>query len=207
MSSNDANPKVGTVAPRRRLEVGFPIRKFTDQSPFAAPHDLSQRTTSFIASQRQGIHRILLRHLIALIIDAPRSHSRGVKPQKVQASGRPPRQTNHPAALAHPRHGADKQEPRPRSGRPPVQEVGPKDQLLRTHPRAQRSSQSPTRLKMLMPRTTAGPHDPATRRLPDRAEPPSLAPRQVGCVLSSRCHVGSRIIPALRLMQPGAPFG
>jgi hypothetical protein len=41
-----------------------------DQSLFAAPHDLSQRTTSFIASQRQGIHRILLRHLIALIIDA-----------------------------------------------------------------------------------------------------------------------------------------
>jgi hypothetical protein len=40
---------------------------------FAAPHDLSQRTTSFIASQRQGIHRIPLRHLIALIIDAHRS--------------------------------------------------------------------------------------------------------------------------------------
>jgi hypothetical protein len=47
--------------------VGFPIRRFTDQSPFAAPRDLSQRTTSFIASQRQGIHRIPLRHLIALI--------------------------------------------------------------------------------------------------------------------------------------------
>ncbi len=53
--------------------MGFPIRKFTDQSLFAAPHDLSQRTTSFIASQRQGIHRIPLRHLIALIIDAHRS--------------------------------------------------------------------------------------------------------------------------------------
>ena len=50
--------------------MGCPIRKFTDQSLFAAPHDLSQRTTSFIASQHQGIHRILLRHLIALIIDA-----------------------------------------------------------------------------------------------------------------------------------------
>ncbi len=44
----------------RRLEVGFPIRKSTDQSPFAAPHGLSQRTTSFIASQRQGIHQIPL---------------------------------------------------------------------------------------------------------------------------------------------------
>ena len=48
-------------------EVGFPIRKFTDQSLFAAPRDLSQRTTSFIASQRQGIHRMPLFHLIALI--------------------------------------------------------------------------------------------------------------------------------------------
>ena len=55
------------------LRVGFPIRKSTDQSLFAAPHGLSQRTTSFIASQRQGIHRIPLRHLIALIIDAHRS--------------------------------------------------------------------------------------------------------------------------------------
>ena len=50
--------------------MGFPIRKFTDQSLFAAPHDLSQRTTSFIASQRQGIHQIPLRHLIALIAKA-----------------------------------------------------------------------------------------------------------------------------------------
>ena len=50
--------------------MGFPIRRFTDQSLFAAPRDLSQRTTSFIASQRQGIHRIPLRHLSALIINA-----------------------------------------------------------------------------------------------------------------------------------------
>ncbi len=49
---------------------GFPIRKSTDQSLFAAPHGLSQRTTSFIASRRQGIHRMPLRRLITLIIDA-----------------------------------------------------------------------------------------------------------------------------------------
>src|SRR6195952_5247070 len=52
-----------------RSKVGFPIRKSLDQSSFAAPQGLSQRTTSFIASQRQGIHRMLLRHLIALMID------------------------------------------------------------------------------------------------------------------------------------------
>ena len=50
--------------------VGFPIRKSMDQSVFAAPHGLSQRITSFIASQRQGIHRMPLRHLITLIINA-----------------------------------------------------------------------------------------------------------------------------------------
>src|ERR1700689_653108 len=49
-------------------EVGFPIRKFPDQSLFAAPRDLSQRTTSFIASQRQGIHRTPFWHLIMLEI-------------------------------------------------------------------------------------------------------------------------------------------
>ncbi len=51
--------------------MGFPIRKFPDQSLFAAPRNLSQRTTSFIASQRQGIHRIPFRHLIVLIIEKP----------------------------------------------------------------------------------------------------------------------------------------
>ena len=49
--------------------MGFPIRKSSDQSSFAAPRSLSQRTTSFIASQRQGIHQMPFRHLIALIID------------------------------------------------------------------------------------------------------------------------------------------
>ena len=40
-----------------------------DQSLFAAPHGLSQRTTSFIASQRQGIHQMPFCHLFTLIID------------------------------------------------------------------------------------------------------------------------------------------
>jgi hypothetical protein len=48
----------------RSQKVGCPIRKFPDQSLFAAPRDLSQRTTSFIASQRQGIRRIPFWHLI-----------------------------------------------------------------------------------------------------------------------------------------------
>ena len=49
------------------LRSGFPIRKSMDQSLLTAPHGLSQRATSFIASQRQGIHQMPLRHLIVLI--------------------------------------------------------------------------------------------------------------------------------------------
>jgi hypothetical protein len=52
--------------------VGCPIRRPMDQSSFAAPHGLSQRTTSFIASYHQGIHQMPLGHLIAFIINAHR---------------------------------------------------------------------------------------------------------------------------------------
>jgi hypothetical protein len=68
-------PDISVRTPRHKAlefrlsKVGFPIRKSADQSFFAAPHGLSQRSTSFIASQRQGIHRTPLRHLIALIIN------------------------------------------------------------------------------------------------------------------------------------------
>ena len=57
-------------------KVGFPIRRSLDQSLFAAPQGLSQRTTSFIASQRQGIHQMLLRHLITLMINVRSAKSR-----------------------------------------------------------------------------------------------------------------------------------
>src|SRR6185312_5013415 len=67
-------PRHQVVEPKvlefRLSKVGFPIRKSADQSFFAAPRGLSQRSTSFIASQRQGIHQMPLRHLIALIINA-----------------------------------------------------------------------------------------------------------------------------------------
>ena len=39
-------------------KVGCPIRKFADQSLFAAPRNLSQRITSFIACACQGIHQM-----------------------------------------------------------------------------------------------------------------------------------------------------
>src|SRR3954466_8656064 len=66
-------------------KVGFPIRRSSDQSSFAAPQGLSQRTTSFIASQRQGIHQMLLRHLITLMI-AVRSATSRTRPKKKDLS-------------------------------------------------------------------------------------------------------------------------
>ena len=71
-----------------RSKVGFPIRKSLDQSSFAAPQGLSQRTTSFIASQRQGIHRMLLRHLIALMIDGRHLAGTRRQPSKVRRLGK-----------------------------------------------------------------------------------------------------------------------
>jgi hypothetical protein len=62
--------------------VGFPIRRSSDQSSFAAPQGLSQRTTSFIASQRQGIHQMLLRHLITLMIDVRHPRQKMTDDQK-----------------------------------------------------------------------------------------------------------------------------
>ena len=43
---------------------GFPIRKSADQCLLATPHGLSQRATSFIASQCQGIHQTPFSYLI-----------------------------------------------------------------------------------------------------------------------------------------------
>ena len=41
-------------------QEGFPIRTFPDQCSRATPRSLSQATTSFIASDCQGIHRMAL---------------------------------------------------------------------------------------------------------------------------------------------------
>ncbi len=95
-------------------KVGFPIRKSSDQSAFAAPRGLSQRTTSFIASQRQGIHRMPFVHLIAPMIHArpseetaPRDHG-NVGPSRT-------RRTEEPSCPCRPegRHGQIQDQRRP----------------------------------------------------------------------------------------------
>ena len=80
---------------------GCPIRIFTDQSLFAAPHDFSQRTTSFIASQCQGIHQMLLsRLMLSLSMAMPGIRGQGSAIKKITGARRhhptPPRQKERP---------------------------------------------------------------------------------------------------------------
>ena len=66
-----SHPNKSNVTSKFRLsKVGCPIRRSAGQRLFAPHHSLSQRTTSFIASYRQGIHQMPLGHLIALISNA-----------------------------------------------------------------------------------------------------------------------------------------
>jgi hypothetical protein len=56
---------------------------------FAAPHGLSQRTTSFIACACLGIHRTPLLHLITLILDARLDRRAQLRPAPAQNRNRP----------------------------------------------------------------------------------------------------------------------
>ena len=57
--------------------LGFPIRKSADQSLLTTPHSLSQRVTSFIASQRQGIHQMPLKTLDCIVRKGNHRHLSG----------------------------------------------------------------------------------------------------------------------------------
>ena len=59
------------------MRVGCPIRKFPAQCLLAAPRNLSQRATSFIASQCQGIHQMPFRRLILTSCATRRSQPTG----------------------------------------------------------------------------------------------------------------------------------
>ena len=58
--------------------MGCPIRKFPAQCLLAAPRNLSQRATSFIASQCQGIHQMPFRRLILTSCATRRSQPTGL---------------------------------------------------------------------------------------------------------------------------------
>ncbi len=62
--SSPGSPRMAMDSPCDTAKaVGCPIRKSSDQCLLAAPQGFSQRATSFIASQRQGIHQMPFSHL------------------------------------------------------------------------------------------------------------------------------------------------
>ncbi len=97
------------------MRRGFPIRISTDQSLLAAPHGFSQRATSFIASQCQGIHQM---PFSCLIQDASCSHSRSSKtPSRAQGRTPTPR-TGIPLRYGPFRTRAPRRRQKPPPGRP-----------------------------------------------------------------------------------------
>ena len=64
--------------------VGFPIRTSADQRSLASPRGFSQRATSFIASWRQGIHRMPFSHSIST---PPPAHRAKPRPMQLPVSG------------------------------------------------------------------------------------------------------------------------
>ena len=64
--------------------VGFPIRTSADQRSLASPRGFSQRATSFIASWRQGIHRMPFSHSIST---PPPAHRAKPRPMLLPLSG------------------------------------------------------------------------------------------------------------------------
>jgi hypothetical protein len=70
-----------TEVPRRKIrlltfKVGCPIRISTDQSLLTAPRGFSQRATSFIACNRQGIHQTPFSKSLEIPSSRPRSRTR-----------------------------------------------------------------------------------------------------------------------------------
>ena len=80
---------------------GFPIRKSSDQSVLATPRSLSQPTTSFIASQCQGIRQT---PLLCLISHCQRNSDLAVAVSARSVQGTNP--TRRPITLSSPRLGS-----------------------------------------------------------------------------------------------------
>ena len=78
--------------------LGCPIRKFTDQNFLTVPRDLSQSSTSFIASYSLGIHNF--EYLLLPPRSALMTVSLWLTPQAAQQSSRPPTHQDTALVLA-----------------------------------------------------------------------------------------------------------
>ncbi len=143
---------VGSL-PRRHLatpvaEGGFPHSEILGSKLVRSSPGLSQRTTSFIASQRQGIHQMPFFHLIALIVDA-RHMARGLLlPLPIKArhtiSHRPPSPLGRADDGHRPSNSRD-MSIRPRCGQTPRSHRTPPEPLPSSEARRSAASNVPTR--------------------------------------------------------------
>jgi hypothetical protein len=101
--------------PRSKSGAGCPIRKSRDQRSLASPPGLSQRATSFIASQRQGIHQMPF----ACIRFLPNRRAQGQNPAPAIGGDQTPAPagTHQTQAASHEDTFPDGPMPRPASRR------------------------------------------------------------------------------------------
>ncbi len=85
-----ASPSYGFRRRYPQQRVGCPIRRSADQRLLASPRGLSQRATSFIASQCQGIHQMPLKCLIS----RPHGHPLAGPNRRTGKTGNPIRTDN-----------------------------------------------------------------------------------------------------------------
>ena len=105
------------------LRVGCPIRRSRDQRSLASPPGFSQRATSFIASQCQGIHQMPLFRARSQGTPAPRmtpgSPARQAAPGKPPRTGASPTLSRQRGNPARGRSHEDTLRTAPRTGRTP----------------------------------------------------------------------------------------
>ena len=109
----------------RTNAVGFPIRRSWDQRLLAPPPSISQRATSFIASQRQGIHQMPF-VTCSTSQNAPHSSDRPALPHATMR--------NEPFADASTHHRAHPCAPKARIHRPIGQARGSPSLLVTRSP-------------------------------------------------------------------------
>lgn len=172
------------------LRWGCPIRISTDQCLLAAPHGFSQRATSFIASQCQGIHQMPLRRLILCAhaqgqahARTPQEHSKSPPhaptPQRLIASGIVAGRTDRSGSCQ--RHGTPRSHALPSSL---VQDPGPRSgpNAMQATPRG--GTVTTDRLSLLYADHAAGAGRRTSRGRCHRARRPCLSPSSAWWSLS-----------------------
>ena len=155
---------------------GFPIRKSADQRALAPPRGLSQRATSFIASQCQGIHQMPLLRLIRSRSQGPEIVSRETGTETARNPKPRSLPCSPPSLRRHTQHfffaGRPNPKPPPPPGSRPRTRAAldpPADHI--TYPRCQRTEVGNPESGRLRPLVEPTGIEPATSCLQSRRSP------------------------------------